>query len=90
MTGSRKPENGVPADVRTDVPHPARVYDYWLGGKDNITHVVPAVPHSGHTRAVQARQVHYSKIAAFAVRDLSCTCLCTYIRFVEWVLLTLS
>jgi len=22
--------------IRTDVPHPARVYDYWLGGKDNF------------------------------------------------------
>jgi SAM-dependent methyltransferase len=28
--------NGIPADIRTDVPHPARVYDYWLGGKDNF------------------------------------------------------
>jgi len=25
-----------PVDFRTDVPHPARVYDYWLGGKDNF------------------------------------------------------
>lgn len=24
------------ADVRADVPHPARIYDYWLGGKDNF------------------------------------------------------
>src|SRR5690242_9476730 len=23
-------------DFRTDVPHPARIYDYWLGGKDNF------------------------------------------------------
>jgi hypothetical protein len=23
-------------DLRTDIPHPARVYDYWLGGKDNF------------------------------------------------------
>ncbi len=28
--------NGIPADVRTDIPHPARVYDYWLGGTDNF------------------------------------------------------
>ncbi len=28
--------NGIPADIRTDIPHPARVYDYWLGGKDNF------------------------------------------------------
>jgi hypothetical protein len=24
------------ANFRTDVPHPARIYDYWLGGKDNF------------------------------------------------------
>lgn len=23
-------------DIRTDIAHPARVYDYWLGGKDNF------------------------------------------------------
>jgi SAM-dependent methyltransferase len=28
--------NGIPSDIRTDIPHPARVYDYWLGGKDNF------------------------------------------------------
>ena len=22
--------------LRTDIPHPARIYDYWLGGKDNF------------------------------------------------------
>jgi SAM-dependent methyltransferase len=36
MTGSGEPGNGVPADIRTDIAHPARVYDYWLGGKDNF------------------------------------------------------
>ncbi|HEU5161272.1 MAG TPA: SAM-dependent methyltransferase [Streptosporangiaceae bacterium] len=24
------------SDLRTHIPHPARVYDYWLGGKDNF------------------------------------------------------
>jgi hypothetical protein len=23
-------------DLRADIPHPARIYDYWLGGKDNF------------------------------------------------------
>jgi hypothetical protein len=23
-------------DLKTDVPHPARIYDYLLGGKDNV------------------------------------------------------
>jgi len=36
MTGSYQPGNGVPADIRSDIAHPARVYDYWLGGKDNF------------------------------------------------------
>ncbi|WP_420713897.1 SAM-dependent methyltransferase [Streptomyces sp. NRRL WC-3742] len=29
-------EAGIPADLRPDVPHPARMYDYYLGGKDNF------------------------------------------------------
>jgi hypothetical protein len=28
--------------IRTDIPHPARVYDYLLGGKDNFS-----IPGSG-------------------------------------------
>jgi S-adenosyl methyltransferase len=28
--------SGGPVDLRTDRPHPARVYDYLLGGKDNF------------------------------------------------------
>jgi SAM-dependent methyltransferase len=36
MTGYPGPGNGVPTDIRTDIAHPARVYDYWLGGKDNF------------------------------------------------------
>jgi hypothetical protein len=81
---------GPPLAHYASVAHVARVYDYLLGGKDNITHAVPAVPHSGHTQIVQARQMHYSKIVVFTVRDLACTCMCTYVRFAEWGLLTLS
>ncbi|MEU9128624.1 SAM-dependent methyltransferase [Kitasatospora sp. NPDC048540] len=29
-------EPHVPVDLRPDVPHPARMYDYYLGGKDNF------------------------------------------------------
>jgi SAM-dependent methyltransferase len=36
MTESGRPGDDVQADIRTDVAHPARVYDYWLGGKDNF------------------------------------------------------
>jgi hypothetical protein len=35
MTASESPGHG-PVDLRVDVPHPARIYDYWLGGKDNF------------------------------------------------------
>ena len=30
------PSAGGPAEIDTSVAHPARVYDYWLGGKDNF------------------------------------------------------
>ncbi len=35
---SQEPAGGdeVLVNVRTDIPHPARVYDFWLGGKDNF------------------------------------------------------
>jgi SAM-dependent methyltransferase len=36
MTGPDGRSNGIPPEIRTDVPHPARIYDYWLGGKDNF------------------------------------------------------
>jgi S-adenosyl methyltransferase len=29
-------DGDAPVNIRTDIPHPARVYDYWLGGKDNF------------------------------------------------------
>src|SRR5512135_3878036 len=29
------PSGKEPADIDTTVAHPARVYNYWLGGKDN-------------------------------------------------------
>jgi hypothetical protein len=59
------------ADLRAlniHVPHPARVYDYWLGGKDNISQAVPRCPHSGRTSIIQARHAHFSNVDAIAVR----------------------
>ncbi len=32
----RADQGWVPPDIDTSVAHPARVYDYWLGGKDNF------------------------------------------------------
>ena len=40
MTGQPRPESGeIPDPIRgidTSRPHPARIYDYWLGGTDNF------------------------------------------------------
>ncbi|HEX6194588.1 MAG TPA: SAM-dependent methyltransferase [Jiangellaceae bacterium] len=30
------PEQSPPADLNTDIPHSARIWNYWLGGKDNF------------------------------------------------------
>jgi S-adenosyl methyltransferase len=31
-----EPDPELPQEINTNVAHPARVYDYWLGGKDNF------------------------------------------------------
>ena len=36
MSESRISGTGIPTGIRADIPHPARIYDYWLGGKDNF------------------------------------------------------
>ena len=36
-------------------PNIARVWDYWLGGKDNISQVVSALPYSNRTAGIQKR-----------------------------------
>ena len=47
--------------IDTSEAHIARVYDYWLGGKDNISQVVSVTPHSGRIVPIQARHSGYSK-----------------------------
>lgn len=34
---------GIPPEIDTSRPHPARMYDFFLGGKDNISQEVRAV-----------------------------------------------
>jgi hypothetical protein len=34
--GAMQTDDGVPLKIDTSVPHAARRYDYWLGGKDNF------------------------------------------------------
>ncbi len=36
QNSSRQPEVAPSAELRPEVPHPARMYDYYLGGKDNF------------------------------------------------------
>jgi hypothetical protein len=31
-TGGRPGSGRVTKEIRTDIAHPARIYDYWLGG----------------------------------------------------------
>jgi trans-aconitate methyltransferase len=61
---------GEPVDIDTSVAHPARVYDYWLGGKDNFAadreagdRVLEATPGLRErvraNRAFLVRAVHY-------------------------------
>jgi hypothetical protein len=61
--------------IRTDIPHPARVYDYLLGGKDNISQVVSRCPHSGRTVTMQARHDGYSNIESLTVQELHRACM---------------
>ena len=57
-------------DINTNVAHPARVYDYWLGGKDNFPadralaeHIMEAIPTmramAAANRAFLTRAVRY-------------------------------
>ncbi len=59
-----------PSQINTSKPHSARVYDYWLGGKNNyevdeeaaerITRIWPAVRRGAqHNRAFMHRAAHY-------------------------------
>ena len=60
----------LPQDINTNVAHPARVYDYWLGGKDNFPadralaeHIIEAIPNmrtmAAANRAFLSRAVRY-------------------------------
>jgi S-adenosyl methyltransferase len=60
----------LPPEINTNVAHPARVYDYWLGGKDNFPadralaeHIMQAIPTmramAQANRAFLSRAVRY-------------------------------
>ncbi len=57
--------------IDTSVAHIARVYDYWLGGKDKQVFAIDR--EVGQTPIIQARHTHFSNSGTIAVRGLSCT-----------------
>jgi hypothetical protein len=70
---------GTPIDLRTDVPHIARVYDYWLGGKTNypadrkvaeaVMAAMPAVTESVRANRSFLRRVVHLLAGEFGVRQ---------------------
>ncbi len=78
------------SDIDTTTPHPARMYNAYLGSKDNISQVVSAVLYNCPTGIIQTCQTNYSKIESSAVRDLSGPSLGTNVRFIRRVFLTLA
>ena len=81
MDPSGRADSGGRHRIDTSVAHSARVHDYWLGGKDNISQVGSEVPYSGPTIVIQARDAYYSKISSLAVRELSGTYMGINVRF---------
>jgi hypothetical protein len=70
MTTVTEDRGLLPPELNIGVAHPARVYDYWLGGKDNfaadravgdaIRAEIPSVPQlTRDNRAFLGRAVHY-------------------------------
>jgi hypothetical protein len=69
-----KPSRPSPVDLDTGVPHPARVYDYILGGKDNFAADQAAAQAAMATNphvatAMRANRAVMRRMAAFLARD---------------------
>jgi S-adenosyl methyltransferase len=72
---SDRPESaGPPPPVDTRTPHSARVYDYWLGGKDNYApdravaeKILRAVPRQ--RRHVRANRAFLVRVVRYLVRE---------------------
>ncbi len=63
-------QRALPAELDTTVAHPARVYDYWLGGKDNFAadreaaeRVLEATP--GLRMRVRANRAFLARVVRF-------------------------
>ena len=69
-TSGPAPSGPAPSELDTSVPHIARVYDYWLGGKDNFAvdreaaeQVIAAYP--GILRDVRAQRAFLSNAVSY-------------------------
>ena len=58
-----------------------RVYNYWLGGKDNISQVVSRCPHNGRTATIQARHTRFSNMGTIVARELCRTSMGGNVRY---------
>ncbi|MEU4618367.1 SAM-dependent methyltransferase [Actinoplanes sp. NPDC023801] len=63
--GSSAPNEVAPPGVNINVPHSARIYDYWLGGKDNFAvdravgeAMIKAIPDMRHMAGENRKFVH--------------------------------
>ena len=50
------------AGINTSVPNVARIYDYVLGGKDNISQAVLTIRYSDPTATIQERQTQLARV----------------------------
>ena len=73
-TGRFVPHEVAPPGVNINVPHSARIYDYWLGGKDNFAvdrgvgeAMLEAIPNLRHMAGENRRFVH--RVARDLVRE---------------------
>lgn len=83
VAAAQEDPDWLPPEINTNVAHSARVYNYWLGGKDNISQAASRCPDSGRTVTIQTRHKHFSNIGAIAVRVLSCTRMGANVQFVR-------
>ncbi|MGH3280921.1 MAG: SAM-dependent methyltransferase [Trebonia sp.] len=57
-----RPESDLPPEVDTSRPHTARMYDYFLGGKDNISQEVRAdFRNRGRTLVIAGQTLLFEK-----------------------------
>jgi trans-aconitate methyltransferase len=73
LAGDPTEESGLPVHIDTTRPHQARVYDYWLGGKDNFAvdreaaeRALAAYP--GLRRGVRAQRAFLANAVGYLTR----------------------